>query len=184
MKVIRTHLPKSSILNSSHTEYHYVDSFQGVINDSENKFTSEDVGKAFFSGGPKWVEKLFEMRNKVVSLLGLKTPGNFSESEAQLENFKCEPGDRVGLFQVFAKTETEVILGEDDKHLNFRISIFLTPHTKGSTHKKLILSTTVVFKNWFGRLYFIPVRPFHKLIVPRMLKRIIDDLEGSNTSLG
>ncbi|AYZ35431.1 DUF2867 domain-containing protein [Chryseobacterium indologenes] len=35
------------------------------------------------------------------------------------------------------------------------------------------------FHNWTGVLYFLPVRPFHKLIVPAMLKNIIGQLEGS-----
>ena len=46
-----------------------------------------------------------------------------------------------------------------------------------NTKKDLTISTTVEFNNWFGRLYFLPVRPFHKIIVPTMLKGIIKELE-------
>ncbi len=71
MKVIRSHLPKSSILNSSHNEYHYVDSFQGVINDPENKFTSEDVGKVFFQEAQYGLKnyRLWPMKSKLCSYL-------------------------------------------------------------------------------------------------------------------
>lgn len=180
MKILKTSLPNNSILNTSNKEYDYVDSFQGVLNDNENKFTSTDIGKAFFSSGPKWVGRLFILRNKIVSIFGLKASGNITDREQQLENFKCEPGEQLGLFKVFATTENEVILGEDDKHLNFRVSLILNPTEKKTEKKDLIVSTTVEFNNWLGRLYFIPVRPFHKLIVPTMLKGMIRELEKQN----
>ncbi|WP_418263527.1 DUF2867 domain-containing protein [Flavobacterium faecale] len=172
MKIVRTTLPYNSILNTSHKVYDYMDSFQGVFNDVENKTTSADIGKAFFSSGPKWVGKLFNLRNKIVAVFGLKTSENVVDNQKQLENFKCEPGEQLGLFKVFLKTDNEVILGEDDKHLNFRVSLLLDKSTKNLT-----ISTTVEFNNWFGRLYFLPVRPFHKFIVPTMLKGIINELE-------
>jgi hypothetical protein len=81
---------------------------------------------------------------------------------------------------VFAKTNEEVILGEDDKHLNFRISLFLQQKQNITNKKDLTISTKVEFNNWFGRLYFFSVRPFHKLIVPTMLKGIIKELEKRN----
>tara|TARA_B100001939_G_C16644548_1_gene489052 strand:- start:90 stop:635 length:546 start_codon:yes stop_codon:yes gene_type:complete len=180
MKILKISLPNNSILNTSNKEYDYVDSFQGVLNDNENKFTSTDISKAFFSSGPKWVGRLFILRNKIVSIFGLKTSGNISDREKQLENFKCEPGEQLGLFKVFTTTENEVILGEDDKHLNFRVSLILNPKGKKTENKDLIVSTTVEFNNWFGRLYFLPVRPFHKLIVPTILKGMIRDLEKQN----
>ncbi|WP_100615704.1 DUF2867 domain-containing protein [Confluentibacter citreus] len=183
MKVIKTIIPNDSVLNASHKKYHYVDSFQGIINDANNKFTSGDVGKAFFSSGPKWIGHLFAMRNRIASLFGLKTAGNLTDRERQLENFKCEPGERLGLFKVFTKTENEVILGEDDKHLNFRVSLFLKEQTNKTYYKELTVSTAVEFNNWFGRLYFLPVRPFHKRIVPTMLKSIAKELDKQNTGI-
>jgi hypothetical protein len=177
MRIIKTTLPNNSILNTSHKEYDYVDSFQGVLNDIENKISSVDIGKAFFSSGPKWVGKLFNLRNKIVSVFGLKTSGNVADRQQQLDNFKCEPGEQLGLFKVFNRTDNEVIMGEDDKHLNFRVSLFLDKSKTDKSKKDLIISTTVEFNNWFGRLYFLPVRPFHKFIVPTMLKGIIKELE-------
>jgi hypothetical protein len=180
MKIFKTTLPNNSILYTSYKKFDYVDSFRGLLNDNENKITSSHLGKAFFSSGPKWVEKLFALRNKIVSIFGLKTPGDITNREKQIENFKCEPGEQLGLFKVFAKTENEVILGEDDKHLNFRVSLLLNQQTNETKKKNLIVSTTVEFNNWFGRLYFLPVRPFHKLIVPSMLKGMIKELEKRN----
>jgi hypothetical protein len=180
MKIIKTTIPENSLLISTHKKYDYVDSFQGFINDTENKITSVEIGKAFFSSGPKWVEQLFTLRNRIVSIFGLKTSGDITNREKQIENFKCEPGEQLGLFKVFAKTENEVILGEDDKHLNFRVSLYLNQQANETKKKDLIVSTAVEFNNWFGRLYFLPVRPFHKLIVPTMLTGMIKKLENQN----
>lgn len=177
MKIVKMTIPNNSILNTSRKEYDYVDSFQGVLNDIENRITSVDIGKTFFSNGPKWVGKLFNLRNKIVSVFRLKTSGNVVDRQQQLDNFKCEPGEQLGLFRVFNKTDNELIIGEDDKHLNFRISLFLDKSKTEKSNKVLTISTTVEFNNWFGRLYFLPVRPFHKFIVPTMLKGIIKELE-------
>jgi hypothetical protein len=182
MTIIKTKLPDNSILKNSETKYNYVDSFQGTLSDNKNSVNSTDIGKAFFSSGPKWVAKLFVLRNKVVSIFGLKTSGEISDREQRLDNFKCEPGEQLGLFKVFNKTDNEVVLGEDDKHLNFRVSLFLDKHKTDLTKKEIIISTTVEFNNWFGRLYFLPVRPLHKLIVPTMLKGIIKQLENQNAN--
>ena len=180
MNIIKTSFPNNSILNSTHKKYNYVDSFQGVINDNKNTITSVDLGRAFFSSGPKWVEKLFNLRNKIVSVFGLKTSGKLVDRQKQFDNFKCEPGEQLGLFKVFSRTDKEIVLGEDDKHLNFRVSLFLNQSLTDPSRKELTISTTVEFNNWFGRLYFLPVRPFHKFIVPKMLKGIIKGLEKQN----
>jgi hypothetical protein len=175
MKIKKATLPKNSILHN--TKFGYVDSFQGGYLDVENHISSKDIGKAFFTSAPNWTAKLFELRNKIVSVFGLKTPEKIKNSKELLDNFNCEPDEKLGLFTVYHRTENEVILGEDDKHLNFRISLYTesTPNIEG--RKNITISTTVQFNNWFGKLYFLPVKPFHKLIVPRMLRGIISQIE-------
>lgn len=177
MSVSKAMLPHHSVLNNGHDQYDYVDSFQGTLIDIDNNITPADIGKAFFSSGPKWISKLFTLRNKIVSLFGLKTPGKIINRQQQLDNFNCEPGERLGLFNVFSKTVNEVVLGEDDKHLNFRVSLFLASSVTDQSKKVLTISTTVKFNNWFGRLYFLPVRPFHRFIVPTMLRSILKELK-------
>jgi hypothetical protein len=177
MIVQKSELPDKSILKESGITYDYIDSFQGNFIDSGQSIDATKVGRSFFGSGPKWVEKLFALRNKIVGLFGLKTSGRISDRQKQFDNFKCEPGERLGLFKVFDKTNHEVILGEDDKHLNFRVSLLLSPLPNEAGRKTLTVTTTVKFNNWFGRIYFLPVRPFHKLIVPAMLKGMIRELE-------
>ena len=180
MKITKTEIPKKSLLKTNNMTYDYIDSFQGQFHDNLQNIEPTDVAKSFFSSGPKWIDYLFAFRNKLVALFGLKTSDSITDKQKMLKNFKGEIGEQIGLFKVFDKTADEIILGENDKHLNFRISLFIDQQSDSQTDKKLIISTTVKFNNWFGRLYFLPVRPFHKLIVPTMLKKIIKDIERQN----
>jgi len=179
MKIYKSKLPEKSVLNDKKKTFNYIDSFEGLYIDKDISVTSTEIGKAFFASGPKWVEKLFSLRNQIVTLFGLKISGSVTEMKKKLETFNCESGEQLGLFKVYAKSEHEVVLGEDDKHLNFRVSLFSDTQLKENSFRKLTITTTVEFNNWFGRLYFLPVRLFHQLIVPTMLKGIIVELESS-----
>jgi hypothetical protein len=163
---MKTKLPEKSILNG--VPHDYLDSYDDALNAS--KISIEQVGKAFFASSPAWVDWLFDIRNRVVSMLGLKTSGAESK-EAVIQNIKCEVGESIGLFKIFAKTENEIVMGEDDKHLDFRVSLFLDRQ-----NNLLVVSTIVKIHNWLGRLYFLPVKPFHKIIVPVMTKGITNEI--------
>lgn len=67
-------------------------------------------------------------------------------------------------------------MGEDDKHLNFRVSFLLHQHTAQPHHYTFTLSTTVHINNGWGRLYFLPVKPFHTIIARKMIKGIVKQL--------
>ena len=177
MKILKTSITSDSVLYSSLDRYHYIDSFKASLHDTKDTINVSSVAKAFFISSPKWIGQMLQLRNQIVSRFGLKTEGSELSKEELLANFSCEPGDQVGLFKVFEKTNNEVVLGEDDKHLDFRVSLFLTPLHKNSTKKDLTISTTVIFHNWMGRLYFLPVKPFHRIVVPTMLKAIVKELE-------
>lgn len=150
----------------------YQDSYSEDLPATERPIAIEEVGRAFFSASPKWLNKLFTLRNHLVKLIGLKVDENAQDREAQLAACNFEVGDRLGLFKVFQKNEHELIIGEDDKHLDFRISFLID-----RINKKLNITTTVYFNNWMGKLYFIPVKPFHSLAVPAMLRNMIHYLK-------
>ena len=182
MKISTTTLPDNSLLNNNPQKYDYIDSFQSEINDPNNKIVSSDVGKAFFSSAPKWVEALMTLRNKIVSVFGLKISNKISNRQQQLDDFKCEKGEQLGLFKVFEKNNNEVILGENDKHLDFRVSLFIENIGTHQEKKMITISTTVMFHNWFGKAYFQLIRPFHRLIVPKMLKGILEKIAEKQTN--
>lgn len=109
---------------------------------------------------PGWVTALLALRNLVVAPLGLKT--SFGTGQASTEP---AIGDYVGIFRLEKATDSEAILGENDKHLDFRIAV----HKSEGPQPIVYLATWVHPHNWLGRSYLATVMPFHKLIVQRML---------------
>ncbi len=174
MKIKTTTFPNNSKL---YKNYDYSDSYEGVFVDVKNDKMMEDIGKSFFSFTPKWIENLLSFRDFFASKVGLQTLDNTIDKKDKLQKFNGEPGEQVGFFKVFQKTGNELIMGADERHLNFRTSFFVENLQSENQNKKLIITTTVNYNNWFGKLYFLPVKPFHKLIVKAMLRNMINTLE-------
>lgn len=116
---------------------------------------------------PRWASMLMTLRNKIVARLGLKDLGHFADFDPTkpLEDYRV--GDRVGIFSIVYLSEREIILGDNDKHLNVQLSLYRPP---GSD--RLSNATVVHIHNWLGRVYMLFVTPVHKVIVPAVLRRI------------
>jgi hypothetical protein len=167
-------LPTNSLLNTTFPAINYQDCFTGVF-ESQNQVTIDDCVFAFFDCAPAWVSNLLALRNTIVKMLGLKTMTSENRTELR-KKFKVKEGNSLGLFKILVKTKQEVIMGVDDKHLNFRVSLLLDQSEKPESYR-LSITTVVQMNNWFGKLYFMPVKPIHKLIVPVMLRGIIRHLQ-------
>lgn len=100
---------------------------------------------------PAWVDALMSLRNKVMKPFGLKTEGIAS--------------DRTVLFPITYEDDGQILIGTDDRHLNFRISIL-------SHDGKIHMATWVHRNNTLGRVYLAIVMPFHILIVRNCLGRV------------
>ncbi len=105
-----------------------------------------------FSGMPGWASRLLAVRNRIVAPLGLRT--------------RAEAGPHVGMFPVVQSGPDRVVLGFDDRHLDFRIVVDV------SAGHLVTLTTLVRRHNWLGRVYLALVLPFHKRIVPATLARV------------
>jgi hypothetical protein len=115
---------------------------------------------------PAWVNALMHLRNRIVSLLGLKNLGTLDEVKP---GHTYRPGDRVGIFTLIYSSEAEVILGDLDKHLEVRLSVLKTQSSDGAA--QLCVSTAVHEHNALGKIYMFFVGPMHKIIVPAVLRR-------------
>lgn len=178
MNIYKSKLPERSALNIKKNAFSYMESFESLYIDQNTSITSTEIGKAFFASCPKWAERLFLIRDKMATLFGIKISGRVAEMKKRLEIFNFKSGEQLGLFKVYAKSKNEVVIGEDNKLLNIRISLFSDKQFNETPFRKLTITTTVEFNNWFGRLYFLPVGLFHKFIVPSMLKGIIVELQN------
>lgn len=170
-------LPAHSLLQGSFQPLHYVDAFTADFHDPDHKIGPREAALAFFQSGPRWVGGLLRLRNALVGWLGLKTSVAHVDVAAALAAFRCVPGERIILFQVKAVGPNEVVLGDEDRHLDFRVSLWMEAAASGDpAMRSLTISTAVRFHNRWGRLYFFPVKPFHRLIVRVMLRRTVQGL--------
>jgi hypothetical protein len=124
---------------------------------------------------PDWVRVLLALRERVAGLVGLKTAQSKQQVEQEIINFNGQPGEKIALFQVLASNPQEIVTGQDDKHLNFRLSFRLENLSPGEY--RLWLITTVVQHNQVGRWYMAVVKTVHKLIVTTILKNMTSRLE-------
>jgi hypothetical protein len=81
---------------------------------------------------------------------------------------------QFGVFRILEITDNEVVLGENDKHLNFRTSLFI----KRGIDDRLVVSTIVKVNNYFGKIYFFVVKRIHQIIAPIMIKSMVKNIDG------
>lgn len=178
MLIQKTEIPSQSILGNTKRAFDYIDSFQCSFSEKRQESSITKIGTLFMSGGPKWADTLLAIRDKIVKPFGLKTSDQITGKPTQPDDIKYELGERLGIFKLFEKTENEIVLGEDDTHLNFRVSLLLDPVAGETDEKRLSITTAVTFNNLFGRIYFLPVKPFHRLIVRKTLRNIVHQIES------
>jgi hypothetical protein len=123
------------------------------------------LAEAVFASAPPWVAALMAIRHAVVAPLGLVATRGSLERAARVAN---RTGDRVGVFPVLAQAPDELLLGLDDRHLDFRVSVRIL---EDAGRRRGIVSTFVRTHNALGRVYFGVVKPLHRVIVPAMLRR-------------
>ncbi|AUH34625.1 DUF2867 domain-containing protein [Paracoccus tegillarcae] len=100
---------------------------------------------------PWWVSSLMSLRNLLVRPLGLRT--------------SQESRDSIGFFPVAEENDDEILLGFDDRHLNFRLFVQSRPG-------QVLVGTWVHRNNWLGRTYLRLVMPFHRLILRNATRRL------------
>src|SRR5438105_8219168 len=119
------------------------------------------AARATFDRPPAWVNGLMATRNAIVGVFGLKTPSSEGATARR---------PKVGIFPVLSETPDEVLLGMDDKHLDFRIWISVQARDGGTD---VSASTLVRLHGWPGRIYLFLIMPFHKLLSRYMLARAL-----------
>jgi len=117
-----------------------------------------DLFFAIFGNRPRWMKWMMILRNGVVSLFGLEV-ASVAEIMAPQRRAHYEVGDKIGAWPIYLLTENELVVGRDNKHLDFRLSILRTP---GSPREFVSVSTVCVVHNLFGRAYLLFVLPFHE----------------------
>lgn len=163
MKTTESSIPSNSLVAYYLARVDYNDSY--VVGLTDIELDIREIYLAIFSFSPLWVKQLFYIRNKIVGIFGIKGP-----STKGLFNIERKPqyevGEKIGLFPMYSLELNELIVGVDDKHLNFRMSVQKISH--GESYS-VVVTTIVQFNNIFGRLYLFCIKPMHKYIVKRLL---------------
>lgn len=122
-----------------------------------------DATRRAFERVPAWVSRLMALRNLMVRPFRLKTGASDVDASR----------GRIGFFPVLSQSPSEVVLGLDDRHLDFRVSVQV--RELGVGRQEVSASTAVRPHNVFGRAYLFVVKPFHRAIVPAMLAQVLRD---------
>jgi hypothetical protein len=171
MEKIRTYLdiPQKSIINKSFGKTDYSDTYSISIHNSQN-YSIDYLTGIFFTSIPIWIKNLLSFRNFLVRFFGLRG-GNIDKLKKPYKSVHYTIGSEALIFKVFDRNENEIVMADNDKHLNFRTSVMIE-RISDTDIINLYSSTIVYYNNIWGRLYFLPVKPFHKLIIRTMLKII------------
>ncbi len=173
-KIQQVPIPCGSLVERAFATTDYADAY--TVRLPVGKATDVDtVTRTLFTARPRWIDALMDLRNNLVRLIGLKTP---SPRKQTPESINLQPGNVAGPFHVFARNGDEILLGLDDRHLDFRLSVLVRRQAGVAW---AVVTTVVHFNGWLGRAYFLPVRPFHQLIVPAMVRSMQRALTAART---
>jgi len=118
----------------------------------------ELLARFIVANQPAWVDRLTDLRDLIVACFGLKTAKHLAQVARK------EQAERVGIFRIYSRSATEIVLGEDDKHLDFRVSVLCGAHD-------VTVTTVVHCHNLLGRVYLFVIAPFHRWVVKASLRR-------------
>lgn len=123
----------------------------------KSDFTAIAAARMMLDHFPLWVRSLLRLRDAVTGIFGLRSTEYRAPDGAEM----------IGFFPVVSQSDNQVVLGFDDKHLDFRIVIDVRDDGEGC---RLVDATTLVKRNiLLGRIYIAVITPFHRLIVGTML---------------
>lgn len=114
----------------------------------------DDWAQAIFGSDslPAGVKALLALRQALVGLIGVPRAGR-------------------DVFTVSKVDGEEALIVADDEHLDFRCAVGVDP--QGGLVR---VTTAVRLHGWRGRLYFVPVRLVHPVVVSAMMRRAARDL--------
>ena len=157
MTVLKTDLAAESALHRYVRRGDFLDCYTVEIGCADAPI--QDVAQRIFIGFPRWIEGLLALRDLGVTAFGLKTSAGLQTDKTVRE--QLSPGEAVNFLRVRDLSETEIILGEDDSHLDFRIAV----RRDGEQHGRISLATWVHTHNLLGAVYLRTILPFHVMIV-------------------
>jgi hypothetical protein len=152
---VRVAARPSPLLADSLAGVDWYDAFQVRLPDGGSRDPAFWTRELFGSARPSRRLSWLAVRDQLVRPLGLD---------------RASSGGRAR-FPVVAQSAHEVVVGLDDRHLDFRASLVVVPGASRAAH--LVVTTAVLRHNLLGRCYFGLVKVPHRLLVPRWTARAV-----------
>ena len=124
----------------------------------------DNLARSALGDPAPWVRLLLGLRDALVAGFRVKTSQEVRRAAI------ADNAERIDFFRIRARSDRELILGEDDRHLDFRLSLLLRARPDGSGDE-LVATTVVRCHNALGRVYLALIARFHRLVVISNLSR-------------
>jgi hypothetical protein len=117
-----------------------------------------------------WIRALTVVRDTVMATVGVKSSRAIGAA-AVARGLKV-----IGYLPVLSKSAAELVMGGDDRHLDFRVGVQQRPGVRGG--RELVVATVVHCHNPLGRMYLAAIAPFHRTILRANLERAARAMGG------
>jgi hypothetical protein len=139
-------------------EADFADAFSLVVDDPN--LDAVTAAHRAMDRPPGWIGALMSLRDMLVRPLGLRTRDDRALADAR----------RIGAFPILSQTSQRVVMGLDDRHLDFRLAVDVA--ALDGQRREVTATTLVKTHNRLGRVYLAFVLPFHRRIVPGVMARV------------
>jgi hypothetical protein len=117
-----------------------------------------------------WIRALTSVRDTMMATVGVKSSRAIGAAAA------ARGLTVIGYLPVLSKSARELVMGGDDRHLDFRVGVKQRPGVAGG--RELVVATVVHCHNRLGRIYLAAIAPFHRTILQANLERAVRVMEG------
>ena len=167
--IIECEVPATSLLARDVIESAYFrDSYRAPL--AQPNASVVDIFFGVFGHNPIWMKRVLIARNRIALLCGLDAPAAAAIMNPEVKS-SYRVGDTIGPWPIFALTQTELIAGRDNGHLDFRLSV-LKEIIDGVPN--VVISTICTVHNRYGKVYLFFIVPFHRWGVRWLMTRAIN----------
>ena len=156
--------PRESRLLNLYDDPHLQDAFAAPL-PADADSDPEVLARFLMANQAPWVTALMAIRDAIVSLFGLKTAKYLLSADAQTSSPK------IHYFPVLESYPDEIVLGVNDRHLDFRLSLLCRNPDDLNHRRTVVLCPVVHCHNRLGRIYLTIIAAFHRAVVRSGLKR-------------
>ncbi|MBB3306972.1 MULTISPECIES: DUF2867 domain-containing protein [unclassified Enterobacter] len=156
-------LPSESRIAGLFTSPELADAF-AITLPSDAPSGVESLARILLETPPLWFRMLLGCRDAFVKPFGIQTSSQLRKKLID------SAAAHIDFFPVISVEPHELVIGENDTHLDFRTSV-LVRKCRESNKQEVVVTSVVRCHNTLGKGYILLIAPFHRMVVRSMLKR-------------